>query len=352
MNVTIKNVTIRSIAATIPTEIVDLTELYAIYGTEEVDRIIKMNGISEIRVASEEMCTSDLCEKAARLLLENGGSHTAQDIQGLVFVSQTPDYILPATSALLQHRLGLSNDIVAFDLSNGCPGYIYGLYQAALLVSSGSCNAVLVCAGDVITRYVNQLDKSARMVFGDAGSATLVARGDSDMAFSFMTEGVGAEHLIIKAGGCRYPKDDEQSSMVSVRSDGNMRSDEDIFMNGLEVMNFSVREVPKAITTLLSKTGWQKEEIGLFGFHQANKFMLENLSRIMKLPKGSVPVAMEKTGNTGPASIPLMLAQEHQRLTRENRLQKAIFCGFGVGLSCAAVALELSETQIFDVVER
>jgi len=344
MNVRLNGLAIRSIAVALGEEEFDLTELCDIYEKDEVNRIIKTNGISKIRVAPEGVCASDLCEKAARLILTDD---EIKQIGAVVFVSQTPDYILPATSASLQHRLGISQNAVAFDINHGCSGYVYGLYQASLLVASGSCESVLVCAGDVLTRYVNPLDKSNRTVFGDAGSATLVTKGDSDMAFSIMTDGSGAEHLIIPAGGCRYPKD-ENSEMVSVRKDGNMRSDEDLFMNGLEIMNFSLREVPKTVEAVLSCKGWDKSEVTLFGFHQANKFMLDYLRKVLKVPKESVPIAMGETGNTSAASIPTMLAKEGKRLSEENRLQKAVLCGFGVGLSCAAAALDLSRTKIWE----
>ncbi|MDM8549341.1 ketoacyl-ACP synthase III [Desulfobacterales bacterium HSG2] len=347
MNVKLNGVFVSAIAAAMPEEVFDLTELYDIYEKKEVDQIIRTNGISKVRIAGEDVCASDLCEKAAGMILAD---EDKERVTGIVFVSQTPDHILPATSAALQHRLGLPTSAVAFDISTGCPGYVYGLYQGALLVSSGSCNAVLVCAGDVITRYVNPLDRSNRMVFGDAGSATLIEKGDGQMAFSFMTDGSGREHLIIPAGGCRYPVD-ENSEMVSVREDGNMRSDEDLFMHGLEIMNFSIREVPKAVDAVLAKMDWSKSDVGLFGFHQANKFMLDYLRKMIKVPAESVPVAMEETGNTGPASIPLMLALEHERLATEDRLGKAVLCGFGVGLSCAAIAAELSGAKIYEAVE-
>ena len=342
MNVKINNVKISAIAATLPDEEFDLTDLCDIYDEDEINRIIKVNGISTIRVAPEEVCASDLCENAANLIFQH---YQKENITGIVFVSQTPDYILPSTSSCLQHRLGLSKECVAFDLSNGCPGYIYGLYQAAMLINSGSCESVLVCAGDVITRFINPLDKSNRMVFGDAGSATIVEKGEGSISFSFMTDGSGAEHLIIPAGGCRYPRD-ENSEMVSVRSDGNMRSDEDLFMNGLEVMNFSMSEVPKRIHSVLSNQGWEKSQITLYGFHQANKFILDYLRKKMNISKTSLPVAMQNTGNTGQASIPLMLTKEYNRLVEENRLEKTVLCGFGVGLSCASASLDLSQTNI------
>jgi 3-oxoacyl-[acyl-carrier-protein] synthase-3 len=343
MDVKINNVKVKSIAAVLPDEEFDLTELSDIYDENELKRIIQVNGISKVRVAPEGICTSDLCEKAANKIFQD---YDKKQINGIVFVSQTPDYILPSTSACLQHRLGLSKECVAFDISNGCPGYIYGLHQAAMLINSGSCDSVLVCAGDVITGFINPLDKSNRMVFGDAGSATILEKGSGSISFSMMTDGSGAAHLIIPAGGCRYPVD-ENSEMVSVRSDGNMRSDEDLDMNGLEIMNFSMSEVPVRINSVLANQGWDKSQVTLFGFHQANKFILDYLRKKMNIPEMALPVAMQETGNTGPASIPLMLTQEHIRLAEENRLEKSVLCGFGVGLSCAAAALDLAGTNIF-----
>ena len=342
MDVKINNVKVSVIAATLPDEEFDLTALYDIYDEEEIDRIIKVNGISKIRVAPEGLCASDLCENAARLIFQN---YEKEKVQGVVFVSQTPDYILPSTSSCLQYRLGLSKECVAFDIMNGCPGYIYGLFQAAMLISSGSCDAVLVCAGDVITPFINPLDKSNRMVFGDAGSATIVEKGSGNLSFSIMTDGSGAAHLIIPAGGCKSPKD-ENTELVSVRSDGNMRSDEDLFMNGLEILNFSMSQVPERVNSVLTTQGWEKSQVRLFGFHQANQFVLDYLRKKMNISKKSLPVSMQKTGNTGQASIPLMLTQEYKRLAEENRFEKSVLCGFGVGLSCASVALNLENANI------
>jgi len=345
MNIHLHGVSIRTIAVTLGDEEFDLTDLCTIYDPNEVNRIIKSNGISKLRLASEDVCASDLCEMSAKQILKD---YDVNLISGIIFVSQTPDFILPATSASLQHRLGLPKDSVVFDINHGCSGYVYGLYLASLLITSGSCESVLVCAGDVLSRHINPLDKSNRTVFGDAGSVTLIEKGDGDIAFSIMTDGSGAEHLIIPAGGARYPKD-ENSEMVSVRNDGNMRSDEDFFMNGIEVMNFSVREVPKIIDTVLATKGWNKSDVTLYGFHQANAFILDYLRKIIKIPKESIPIAMGEIGNTSVASIPTMLALEGKRLSQENRLEKTVLCGFGVGLSCSAAALDLSNTTILPI---
>jgi 3-oxoacyl-[acyl-carrier-protein] synthase-3 len=155
---------------------------------------------------------------------------------------------------------------------------------------------------------------------------------------------------MIPAGGCRYPKNDKSKQVVK-KEHGNFRSDEDLYMDGMEIMNFSLREVPKIVDSVLALRGWNKDEVGFFGFHQANKFMLEYLRKKIKLPEEKVPIAMSETGNTGPTSIPLLLSQEYGALSQQKRLNKAVLCGFGVGLSCGAVALDLSQTKIYDPIE-
>lgn len=348
MNVSLTGIRISSIATAIPGAAFNLSSLGELFGDLEVQRIMKNTGINKVRLAPEGVMASDLCEIAARRLLSKVNDTNL--ITGLVFVSQTPDYILPPTSILLQDRLHLPKKLVAFDINSGCAGYIYGLYQGALLVSSGSCAAVLVCVGDAISRFVNPRDKANRMLFGDAGSATLIERGSQELAFSFMSDGSGAHHLIIPAGGCRHPRND-QSKQSSTKEHGNIRSDEDLYMDGMQIMNFMVREVPKIVDSVLALKAWQKDEVGFFGFHQANKFMLEYLRKKMKLTEESVPIVMSETGNTGPTSIPLLLSQEYKELAQEKRLNKALLCGFGVGLSCGAVALDLSATEIYDPIE-
>lgn len=340
---------IKGIASAIPKDTVDLSSFSSLYGTEEVKRIIASTGIEQIRVAKEGQCTSDLCAAAAEVLLEKL-ELSPSTIDGIVFVSQTSDYKMPATSVLLQHRLGLPTTAVAFDINYGCSGFVYGLYQASMLIESGGCERVLVCVGDTSTRLVHPGDRSVRMVFGDGGSATLLEKGESTSHFILRTDGSGAEHLIIPAGGSRKPLSDETSIPFEVE-DGNIRNEESVGMNGMEIMSFALREIPPMIDELLDLTGWNKDEVGTYALHQANKFMLDYLRKKMKLHKNSVPVAVSNVGNTGPASIPLMLSIKNTELTESNQLQKVICCGFGVGLSWASCSLDLSSTLILDPIE-
>ncbi|OLS38433.1 3-oxoacyl-ACP synthase III family protein [Bacillus sp. MRMR6] len=349
MKATLTNSIIKGISTAIPKTQVNLHSLSSIYGEDEVNRIIASTGIEEIHVAREGLCTSDLCEAAAEALLSRL-EISPSTIDGLVFVSQTPDYRMPATSVLLQHRLGLPTTAVAFDINYGCSGFVYGLYQASMMVEAGGCERVLVCVGDTSTRMVHPGDRSVRMVFGDAGSAALIEKGKNTTHFVLRTDGSGAEHLIIPAGGSRKPISEATSKPIETE-DGNVRSEETVYMNGMEIMSFALREIPVMIEDLLNLSGWKKEDVGTYALHQANKFMLEYLRKKMKLQKESVPIAVSSVGNTGPASIPLMLAIKHKKLSERNQLEKVICCGFGVGLSWAACSLDLSSTVILDPIE-
>jgi 3-oxoacyl-[acyl-carrier-protein] synthase-3 len=272
------------------------------------------------------------------------------EIDGIVFVSQTPDHIMPATSAILQHRLGLERRVAAFDISYGCSGYVYGLLQADLLVSAGLCRSVLVCAGDTTTRVVNPRDRALRMLFGDGGSATLVVRGQDQHTYSVRTDGSGARSLIVPAGGARQPRS-ATTGVARQAEDGNVRSDEDLFMDGVAVLFMALRDVPEAIDDVMALAGWTKRDVSFYGLHQANRFMIDYLARKMAAPPGSVPFGAADVGNTGPASIPALLAREHPRLAAEGRLARSVLCGFGVGFSVAAMTAPLSDTTILKLIE-
>ncbi|MEH7250882.1 ketoacyl-ACP synthase III [Neobacillus niacini] len=343
------NSTIKGISTAIPKEMLELSSLSSIYGDDEVKKIIASTGIERVRVANKEMCTSDLCVAAGEALLAKLEVNPST-IEGIVFVSQSPDYKMPATSVLLQHRLGLPTTAVAFDINYGCSGFVYGLYQASMMIEAGGCERVLVCVGDTSTRMVHPKDRSVRMVFGDGGSAILIEKGKSTSHFILKTDGSGAGNLIIPAGGFRNPIS-EETSVPKEDKDGNIRNEETLRMNGMEIMSFVLREIPPMIDELLFETGWKKEEVGTYALHQANKFMLEYLRKKMKLQKSSVPIAVSNVGNTGPASIPLMLSIKQQELVENGQLQKVICCGFGVGLSWASCSHDLSSTLILDPIE-
>ncbi|MBV9576547.1 MAG: ketoacyl-ACP synthase III [Gammaproteobacteria bacterium] len=330
MNTSFENISVSGIAVALPHNKLELSSLSQLYGTNEVQRIMANTGISAVRVADAQTKTSDLCFMAARELI---AKMTVNSVDAIVFVSQTHDAVMPATSVMLQHRLGLSTNTVAFDISYGCSGYVYGLYQAAMLIAAGGCQRVLLCTGDVITPLLYPTDKHVRLVFGDAGSATLIERGNDCLSFILRSDGSGMDHL------------------KAAKQKNEITHDGYLHMNGSAIMEFALREVPKMIAELLQVKNWHAEEVGSYVLHQANEFMLNYLRKKMALSKEAVPIAVENTGNTSSASIPLTLALTSDRLRQENRLNKAILCGFGVGLSWAATSLDLSKALILSPLE-
>lgn len=344
MKTIINDVAIRSVNSWLPETNLELSSFYSLYGETEVNSIIKATGVERVRVVDANMTSSDMCYNAAENLFEQDGFDKSK-IDGLVFVSQTTDWILPATSISLQDRLGLSKDIVCIDIHYGCSGYIYGLFQAASWIACGACMNVLVLAGDTTSRMINEHDKSLRLVFGDCGTATIVSKGEGRMGFHIQSDGSGADKLIVPAGGFRMPIS-EKTSVLEWDEDKNGRTKNDLFMDGMAIFNFAITKVHKNINTLIEEMGWQKEEVGFYGLHQANEFMVNYVRKKLKVDESIVPVDVKNYGNTGPATLPLLLSDICSG-TNEYDLRRSILSGFGVGLSWGSIATDLSKTHFY-----
>lgn len=338
MKATINGVHIAGIATVVPPKVVATDSYAQFFGEKKIRRIKRSTGVESVHVVEPGVTASDLCcEAAEKLLLKLGIDKSS--IDALVFVSISPDYRAPGTAGIMQGRLGLSEEIIAIDLTFGCSGYIYGLYEAALLLKGG-CKRVLLCAGDTQSTLVNEKDRSMKMLVGDAGSATIVEEGSNTMQFYFKTVGYDYESLIIPAGGCRIPVSKETSIEIE-DEDGNIRSKENLFMDGMGVMKFALTEVPLAMEKMYKMTGYTKDDIDLFAFHQPNKLILDYLSNSMEISEEKMPVGLQYVGNTASASIPLLLNTLYEKGFDFNKNNKVIACGFGIGLSIGAVSLNL-----------
>lgn len=348
MKTIIPNIQVKAISSWLPENSIDLQTLSQKYGENDILSIIKTTGIEHVRIVSQEMTSSDMCQKAAEHLISSEGIDK-NDIDGLVFVSQTPDYILPATSVCLQDRLGLNKDVVCQDIRYGCSGYVYGLFQAACWIAVGACENVLVLAGDTNSKMINEHDKALKMVMSDAGTATLVTKGDSPMGFHIQSDGSGAKRLIVPAGGFRTPRSSE-TSILQWDEDKNGRTAEDLYMDGMAIFMFSITKVHKNINTLLESVGWDKEDLDLVALHQANKLMVETIGKKLKVPAEKVPTNVKYYGNTGPASIPLLLSDYCS--SHSKTLKRVVLSGFGVGLSLGSVTCDLSNTVFYEPINR
>lgn len=335
------NVRITRIVSAVPSHRIRNLDLKTSFTTKEVEDVVKMTGVEERRVSKPEQCTSDLCFAAAEELLTKV-TWDRSSISALIFVSQTSDYILPATACVLQNRLNLKSSCIAFDINMGCSGYVYGLYVASQLIKKGGPGRVLLLVGDTCTKFVSPGDKSTCFLFGDAGTATVLEYAPGlthPMKFSLGTDGAGWQNLIIPAGHFRMPATPDTKERVQ-GSDGNLRSKEDLYMNGGEIFNFTLSSVPLMVKEHTNYYGTEPSSIRRLVMHQANKFMLEHIRKKLKIPAEAVPYSIEKYGNTSCASIPVTICATQ---TPENDFGDSTLVGFGVGYSYAACTTNLDK---------
>ena len=345
----IPGVKIVGIANAVPAHTQSLIDDVKEFDQDEIKKISKSTGVSKRHVSPEHICTSDLCQAAAEKLIAETRIDKSS-IDALIFVTQTPDYILPATSCILQDRLGLPKSCAAFDMNLGCSGYPYGIWVAANFIFSGAAKRVILVNGDTGTKHVSHLDRASAFLFGDAGTATILELCDKNETMSFVlgTDGSGFGNLIIPAGGYRNPSSESTKELKEAEG-GNVRSQEHLFMNGAEIFTFTLKVVAPMIKELLEYTGTDIADIDYFVMHQANSFIIRHLTKKLKVPSEKVPICMEKFGNTSSSSIPLTISEAIGEQVRTNKL-KFVFAGFGVGYSWAAVELNLDRIVIPDLV--
>lgn len=343
-------VKISAIATALPKEKLVLSTLAEKFGAETVSKIIKSTEISELRIAPAGKTSADYCLEAARKIFSAGIVEPAQ-VDGIIFVTETPNYRLPHTSAEMQALLKVPNRALTLDINYGCAGYVYGLFMASLLVESSYCRNVLLCAGDTPSRYVNAEDKSTRLVLGDGSSATVLTaqKNSAPEIFTFHTEGENLDKLFVPAGGLKTPSQCGVTDVLRVDENGNGRTLEDVHMDGMGVMNFVMRNVKNLVAETLRGLDLSLDAVDLFAMHQANALIVKFLAKKIGVDATKMPFGAQKTGNTTSASIPLLLSNLYAG--RNENLRRVLACGFGTGLTCAAGVVDLHETEIFPPVE-
>ena len=331
---------VHAIASYLPEAELTNDELAAQFGDWTPEKILEKTGIRTRRIAAANETASDLGVRAAERLFA-GGACAPGEIDYLLFCTQSPDYFLPTTACLVQDRLGLPTSCGAIDFNQGCSGYVYGLSLAKSLIETEQASNVLLITAETYSKFVNPRDRSVRTVFGDAAAATLVRAVDSDESFLgpfvFGTDGRGAENLIVKAGGTRMPLSDAAREEKTDKG-GNWRSDANLYMNGPEIFNFTLKVLPGAVSGVLDKAGLALGDVDYFVFHQANKFMLDRIRAKLAIPEEKFCVDMEWCGNTVSSTIPIAL----ERAAAGGKLPsgaRVMVVGFGVGYSWAAAMM-------------
>ncbi len=344
------NVGISGLMAAVPGQVINNYEFDRYFSKEEIHDVVEKIGVRERRFADENTCASDLCFAAADKLLRDMNVDR-NEIDLLVFISQTPDYRMPATSVLLQERLGLPTSAIAFDINLGCSAFLYGLTVAFSMVKTGCIRKALILDGETRSKVYSLKDRKTGFLFGDGGTAALIEPGErfGNSWFSLNSDGSRESLIKIPAGGYRKMSSCETVMEKVVDEYGNIRSDEQGYMNGPDVFNFVIREVPKDFDRLLDLSRQDVDSIDYFIFHQANSYINGFLAKKLKLPAAKIPSTIHKFGNTSSVSIPLTIASELNE-TKKSRL-RLLLSGFGVGLSWGTAIIELNECFIGGVVE-
>jgi 3-oxoacyl-[acyl-carrier-protein] synthase-3 len=321
-----KYASIGPIAVHLPAKVEDNAMLSSQFPSWDMELIYAKTGIRARHVTEPNECASDLAVAAAeKLFVEHGIDR--QSIDFLLLCTQSPDYPLPTTACLVQARLGLPTSIGALDFNLGCSGFIYGLALADGLIRSGAARRILLITSETYTKYIDATDRSLRTIFGDGAAATLVEAADQPCigSFVFGTDGRGADTLMVATGGAR-PKE------CAMQPRKRKRWPSALYMDGPELVKFTLEVVPPMINRLLADAGWSRDKVDLYLVHQATVFMLEHLRVKLELASEKVPLDMEEVGNTVSSTIPILIHD----LRKSGQLKpgtRTLLVGFGVGLS-------------------
>lgn len=341
---------ISALAACVPSRVIDNYKYTEFFPEEDVRKVVDKIGIFERRFVDDKTCASDLCFAAAERLFADNNINR-EEIDLVVFISQTPDYRMPATSILLQDRLGLPNSTIAFDVNLGCSGFIYGLSIVYSFMAQSGLRKALLLDGETRSKVYSPKDRTSAFIFGDAGVAALIERNEKfgDSQFSLNSDGSRGELIMIPGGGYRNMSSDETLRERVVDEYGNIRSDEQGYMKGGDVFNFVISEIPKDIKRLFAEAQCDIADVDYYIFHQANSFINNYIAKKMKLDRDRMPSTIGKYGNTSSVSVPLTIASElKDKLCGEHRL---MLSAFGVGMAWATAIVPFVDCKISDIVE-
>lgn len=304
----ISGVRLAQLACAVPPTVVANEKFLSAFGAEQMQKFEKMVGVKERRMISENETTADLAVCAAERIAG------VKDVDAVLFVSQTPDRLLPATACIIHQKLGLKSDCIAYDINLGCSGFVYGVFSAAGLLRMDGVRRVLLCGGDTISKITDGNDSASAPLFGDAGFALMLKRDDAapEIRYAFKTDGTGNRAISCDFGGR-------------------------LAMDGMDVFNFTINDVPDLIKAEMSAAQLTAENVDYLVLHQANKFVLKQVAMMTGFSMKKVPISMDRFGNTSSASIPLTLCD---LASRDQGVKKVVMSGFGVGLSWGTLIMD------------
>ncbi|MBS1593830.1 MAG: ketoacyl-ACP synthase III [Bacteroidetes bacterium] len=344
----VHNVSLRGVSACVPVRREDNMELDLIPESQR-EIFIQTTGIRYRRMAAPGTTAADLCRVSAQKLMSDLGWQP-DEIGVLVLITQTPDYVVPNSSSIIQHQLGIPKDCLALDINLGCSGYVYGLSVIGSLLQNMPGRKGLLLVGDCSSAIVSKGDKATYPLFSDAGSATAIEhQAGTSWHFDLHTDGSGYEDIIVKGGGMKHPFHMHSLDPVD-HGPGEVRSDLQMKLDGLNIFNFALREVASNIESVMASAQVSAGDTDYYVLHQANKLILECVRKKLKAPSEKFPYSLYDYGNTSSASIPVTIASQLHGSLPESR-KNLVLSGFGVGLSWGAAVIDFSQAHIADIIE-
>lgn len=355
------NVRLKAVSACVPKNEIRIDDELALSGNDQdkLARMKKIAGLDSRRVAPPGVTASDLCVRAARDLFAMSDCGP-QSIDCLMFVTQSPDYPVPATSFIIQNELGLSEDCALFDINLGCSGYIYGLYMAANFLASDANKRILLLAGDASSSYINRANRIVAPIFGDAGSASLLEseEGAPSLSFSLGNDGSGYEALIRPGGGYRIPHlpgDDSEYMKEIADEHGNpwtVGGGGNTWMDGKAVFDFTMSRVPEHIKNHLARLNLKPEDLNYLILHQANRQIVKNIMLATGFTPAQTPIeTLKKYGNQSVASIPCVICDQLKNVCDAGDPLRMMLCGYGIGFSWGSCVGDFTGLRCGGVVE-
>lgn len=344
-----KNIKIAGIACAVPKNEVKTESYKPLFGEEEVEKFMAMTGVKASHRTLEHQTCSDLGYRAAKELLEHKGVKP-EEVGVLLFSSHSPDYRRPSTAFVLQHRLGLTEEAVCYDISLGCSSLVVGMQTMASIMMTSEMRYGLLFVGDTAGKSVNPNDRSSAMLFGEAGAVMLMEKTDdeSDQVKALIrSDGSGFKYMIIPGGGYRNLHASEEVQMCA---DGNERNLMNSFIQGASVFTFTIFDVPRLIKDFWAQTGTAPGDYDCFAFHQANLYILKQIAKKTKIPFEKMPITLDRYGNTSGASAILSLCDVYGNCDEEKTI-RVMACGFGIGISLGATSFDINTADILPIME-
>lgn len=342
----IENVKLEALSTTISKNRVPIEERCAhLISPKQAKRLAKGTGFEKLSIVPDEICTSDLCFNSAERLFEKFG-YDRSSIGACIFLTQTADYVSPATAYYLQERLKLPKDIVAFDVNLGCSGFVYGIYLASMILNFNPERKVLFLCGDTTSRSTYPNDTSMRSIIGDAGAVAIFGKCSDDrkIFYNIDSDGSRADCLLWERGAARKNRITDEFGNTKLIYENY------VHMDGITVMDFSIKDTSDNINALLDYAKIKSTDLDVAFFHQANKIIVESLADKLKIDRSKIPFKCSEIGNTSSASIPVCMT-EFKKDTDFKNYHTALLSGFGVGMSVASVIMDLNGVNILETLE-